>query len=59
MARVRITVETGSSTFEGDREAAETMAEAYGPDKSIVDQLLDASVAAIKRAYWAIGEESK
>lgn len=51
MASVSITVHTGSSDYSVDLEMSETMKEAFGSDKSRLDQLVDEAVKRIKRAY--------
>ena len=51
MASVSISVRTASGNYSVDLDLHETMSEAFGPDKSRLNQLVDDAAAKIKRAY--------
>lgn len=51
MASVSINVHTGNGDYSVNLDLPETMGEAYGPDKSRLNQLVDEAVARVKRAY--------
>jgi len=62
MASVSITVRTGNGDYSVNLDLPETMREAFGPDKSRLDRLVDEAVSKIKRAYTPerpVGAESE
>lgn len=51
MASVRITLSTGDGDYEVDLSRPETNGQAWGRDKSYLDNLVDEAVIRLKRAY--------
>jgi len=51
MATVHIRVTSGNEEYEVDLSAPETNGQVWGRDKQHIDDLVDAAVARVKRAY--------
>jgi hypothetical protein len=56
MATIRITLSTGNGDFEIDLNGHETNGQAWGSDKSYLDELVDEAVIRLKRAYTPSGQ---
>lgn len=58
MATVRITLSTGNGDFEVTLDGHETNGQAWGSDKTYLNELVDEAVIRIKRAYTPVPERS-